>query len=84
MHSIKQYENLADCMSHRDLYTKTGDENEACMRPCGLVRGKRTERKREGVRHDVLQKTALDELNTASSQTEVRGENRMTETGKDV
>ena len=42
------------------------------------------ERKREGVRRDVLRKTGFDELNTASSRAEVRGENRTTETGEDV
>ena len=42
------------------------------------------EKKREGVQRDVLQKTGFEELNTASSWAEVRGEKRMTETGKDV
>ena len=65
MHETEQYENPADCTSSWAMSTRGGNEKEAGTRPYGLVRGRKTETKKEGVRHDVLQRTRFDKNNTA-------------------
>ena len=82
MHETEQYENPADCTSSRAMSTRVGNEKEACTRPYGLVPGKKTGRKQEEVRRDVLQMTGFDENNTASSREKKRGGNRTTGTGR--
>ena len=67
---------MAFTTSSRATSTRGGNEKEAGTRPYGLIRGRKTERKKEGVRHDVLQRTGFDENNTASSRAKKRGGNR--------